>query len=112
MNAIPKNRTRRVRHMLGKSYLKREEGARHLINNYYRTQDNFNNLMKPSDKLPAITVNNSFRLPRTLRKPYNFLRKPYNSYVENQNIDFLTQSVARRSRRSRRLTRRTRRNLR
>ena len=101
MNAIPQNRTRRVRHMLGKPYLKREMGSRNLVNDYNRTQDDFNNIMLPKYSNNVNTVKKSSRFLRTLRKPYN-------SYMINKNMDFLTKPVARRTRR----THATRRNLR
>jgi hypothetical protein len=88
------SRRARVRKAMGKSVLTRSNGSRHLINDYNRTQNSYNNLMSPN--LNAGIKNGGIgRSSRFLRT----LRSPYNAYKESANINFLTRGVARRARR-------------
>lgn len=96
------SRRARVRKALGKSVLTRSNGARHLLNNYEMTQNEFNDLMYPRrNNTSGSGIEGSSRFLRTLRAPYNM-------HKQEANINFLTRPVARRTRRTRRRQRGTR----
>lgn len=93
------SRRARVRKALGKSVLTRSNGARHLLNNYEITQNEFNDLMYPrGNNASSSGIEGSSRFLRTLRAPFD-------AHKQEANINFLTKPSVRRTRRTRRGTR-------
>lgn len=93
------SRRARVRKALGKSILTRSNGSRHLINNYDRTQNQFNNIMNPTYVSNSNNLSNSNNKYNGSSRFLRTLRAPLNAHKMKRNINFLTRSVTRRMRR-------------